>query len=250
MKNIYRSLILLIICASSPLAAQNFLYSIPRSGSHFFIYGMGFLTREPYTDASLFVEGKNADMTSPFSNPFELEFDSSQPPLLIRTHKADDVANLSTKGDKLILILRNPIEVLIAEKKMNNERVRKINQRDLNHFLAYLEYFESWSPENRLLLYYEDLVKNPRSVFDAALTFLGRDKQHLDVFIENIDHYRQVSKKKYSAHFPHNPAQSNNRLDHHQQDLSNPKQTNYYIHRYLSTRQPHLYHKYLAHYFK
>lgn len=247
MKVIYRLVTLFIICDISTLSAQTFLYSIPRSGSHFFIYSMGYLTLKPFTNIDLLKEGRNADMNSPFANPFKLDIDPQLPPLLVRTHSKESIDKIRSNQDKLILILRNPLEVIIAEKKMKSDPDREITEHDLNKYIEYITYFDKWPKDRRLLLYYEDLIDNPREVFDKALTFLNHKKNRLDPFIDRIDYFRNLARQKYSAHFPHNPVQSSG-LAHHRYDLANWKKTHNQIISLFSRKYPRLYQDYLKRY--
>lgn len=229
-----------------PVFSNNFLLSKPRSGSHFFIYGVCYLTLEPFTSLPSFFQGHKPHMQNSFVNPFNLNFDNDLHPILIRTHLAHEVKKFRSKEDKLIVIVRNPLESILALKRTQ----LRIRESDLKHYISYLEFFEKWEPENRLLIYYEDLLTNPRKVFDTTLSFLNKNKNRLNEFIDNIDFYKTLAMKRYSEHFPNYPAQSNFKLEHHQFYLNDLYKSKRYAFEYFSRKYPDIYRKYLSHYFE
>ena len=44
-----------------------------------------------------------------------------------------------------------------------------------------------WPEDNRVLIYYEDLIRNPKETLEKILLFLREDLDCLDLFIKNYD---------------------------------------------------------------
>lgn len=247
---IFKKILTFSFLFCSCLSAHTLFLSIQRSGSHFFINGLGYLTLEPFTTQELFLEGKTADMSLEFRNPLHLKYNQEAPPILIRSHLTAFINSFNKHENKLIFILRNPIESLLASKEMrHNKNLNSISRREIEDYFKYIQCFDMWPQENRLLIYYEDLIRDPIEVFARTLEFLGKSDERLELLTYDLERLKEESKRTYANHFKKLPPCSNDQPDYHIYRLDNPEAVKQQVSHYLYQLSPKIYDTYLKRYF-
>ena len=140
-----------------------FLLSYPRSGNTWMRYCLESLTKRPTLEYLGGNEFPGLNEWWPFSMKFA-NIDISKD-IIWKIHfryVLKKAGYFNKNRDKIILLLRDYKEALIRNKGIHifdgNFFIKKAVQR----FLDNLVLFDEWSPENRLLIHYEDLIKSPK----------------------------------------------------------------------------------------
>ncbi len=122
-------------------------------------------------------------------------------PIIIKCHrlknKYPNVNPRDSIGTKLILLIRNPKECFLRYFGYDLTVSNLLTKAD--YFFTNLEIFDSWREEDRFLMYYEDLIQNPRATLTALLNFLGENDRYLDGFMQDYEYHRQTSLSLYTA---------------------------------------------------
>lgn len=118
---------------------------------------------------------------------------------LYRTHWFDCLKKVDSSKNKLLLLYRNPKELLIRKSDDDQTILQKnlMKGEHIDVFLYYLRFFDKWAGE-KLLVYYEDLLFSPEVTLRKVLDFLKEDDHSLKDYLENIDEYRQKILISYS----------------------------------------------------
>ena len=177
---------------SSPKNITTFFVSYPRSGRTWFSGVIKTITQM---------------QTQPIEN---YKPDLEHNILYYVTHHSDDLKGINTKENKFILLLRNYKECIARNKLNNYPRAYK----DIMHggsaitlYINNLKKYDSWHPEKRLLVYYEDLILYPRETFTKVLAFLQQDISLVDKIMKNYEQLKQemlqkyIKSQKYSASY-------------------------------------------------
>lgn len=115
-----------------------------------------------------------------------------------------------------------------------------------NHYFNNLRCFDQWNPQNRLLIIYEDLIQDPRTVLKQILTFFHMKDQEprIDNFLRNIDFHIERCLQIYEKQ---GASESKGRdFLYHTKKLG--RENSLFIDREVETLFPHLFHKYLKRY--
>jgi hypothetical protein len=150
---------------------QRFLLTFPKSGTNIISGYIQAIIKNPIQ----FIDSSNNQAVA--CNRMFLTLDFSKP-VIYRTHHVHQLAGLNINGNKLLMILRNYKECIHRHAKEY-----KTVDEFKNLFIYYapivqryfntLSFFDSWDPNNRLLIYYEDLIANPLPEIVKVLTFFG-----------------------------------------------------------------------------
>lgn len=196
----------------NPEAPKIYLLRAPRSGSHWFFYCCNLLFKKsvyadsqvcPYKDDEYIYQGGGGLITA--HNPYDLHLDEN-----------------SHNEDLLILLVRNYRECLLRDYghpefvkdeilfqasfnhlSHNRDWVLKLR---MNHFFHNFRVYELWNPEKRLVVYYEDLLQDPRKTLLQIANFIGETDKERDIqyFVENINEHIENSlniyEKGYNSH--------------------------------------------------
>ncbi len=113
---------------------------------------------------------------------------------IYHAHYPHLIKNIS-KRNKLVMTTRSYRELIIKWSKLNCKSELKnldLSQKTINQLLEYYDFFESWPSENRQLINYEEMVGNPELALSKVLDFLDEPKDKLNVFLKNLEHYREL----------------------------------------------------------
>lgn len=183
-----------------------YLLSTPRSGTHWCLYCLCYL-----------LDMKTMSNRGPLEVDLLQEFYSGDKPIIYHGHNPKDlwIKKDGDQQDILIVILRNYRECLIRDhgttKKVLDELQyqAKFNWLDgdkahaltnfANHYINNLRCYDLWNPATRLLIYYEDLILDPRATLENALDFFHIENKEylLNKFMDEIDTHKKICLNEY-----------------------------------------------------
>ncbi|MDX8430981.1 MAG: sulfotransferase domain-containing protein [Candidatus Algichlamydia australiensis] len=218
------------LLAIAPLSSSEFdLYFLtyPRCGTHWLMYCIGHFSHRECRAGPKLISYSTAG----------IEHDPTLPPYR-HTHFHSQVE----KSDDTLLILqvRNYKECMIRHHRSVKKALQNISEK--KNYFENLKLYDSWDPERRLLVYYEDLILHPKQTLTKVLKFLDcYDEQELEEFLFNIAaHRRKVLQfyKKYGG------ARSKGKdLTYHSKDVSDRELQA--LDDYAKKNYPNLWKKYL-----
>lgn len=177
------------------------LLSFPRSGNTWIRYCLEVLTQRLTFDLGR--------PKLPTSLPLSLQGTSSLDQDKDFVYKAHFIQEMQLEekkhpDDRLILLLRNPREIFLRQrgslpKEEDFTDSYKWYEITFSKYFDLISVYEKWDSEKRLLLYYEDLIENPRKELEKLLGFLKEDL-NLDSFIESFEEHQKTGLKLYSFH--------------------------------------------------
>ena len=181
------------------------LLSFPRTGTNWACNSIQLLTgrRCYYVAKSL-----QRLYTGDGLNRLSAKLNRSKPPL-IRSHIPQAICPLKKHGNKLILLSRNHRETVLRMGKMNSEGIfdndlfEKIINDDpsvsikISKYYPIYKFFDEWPKQSRLLVEFEDLVKNPVETMRSILAFIDEPETHLNDYRKNLEIYRSKSVESY-----------------------------------------------------
>lgn len=197
--------IFLLIIFSSTAYAKELLLSNNKCSTHFCLYSIQYLTGKP--------------IKSYLGNGFQkfhtqLPISKNKLPIY-HSHVANSVFSLRNNRDRLIYLTRNPIELLLRTfgyknalkhlQYMHEHNTLKNNKTDTpsqirtitNIIKSYLA-FHHYPIEQRLLLYYEDVISNPMKEMEKILNLIGERRTRLNRYAENIETIRNNARTAYT----------------------------------------------------
>lgn len=159
---------------------KNILLSYPRSGNHWVRFIIEWFSGRPTkglspNDPPIKTSILNQKILSHVKGEFIV-------------HKKHGVP----KGNinKLILILRNPKECIYRQTK-------NLNVDQINAYMKLINFYENYKGE-KFLMYYEDLITDPKNTVTTLVNFMGiYDDDKINAFIENYDLFFEESIKIY-----------------------------------------------------
>jgi len=110
-------------------------------------------------------------------------------------------------------------------------------------YIKILQYFDELE-ENKILVYYEDLILNPREPIIKVIDFLGVDHTYVDEFFNNYDFHQAQGIKSY--HGGSFTKGSKGKLKTHQESI--PPAMLREMTESIKTRHGHIFDKYLTRY--
>lgn len=193
-----------------------FLMSEPSSGNTWCRYGLEFLTKRPSTEYFIdyrydtrnyhSLPKKSRTWFNAINPPFgvqypDMDIDFSKTPI-IKHHYPKKIYRMAgihpliyPSQDKLILIVRDFKELYFRHQQLHFPGNSKIYNKSIfdsfpNYFVL-LKFFDSFPKDRKILIYYEDLISEPKKTFSKLLDFLGDDKEYLDDFLNKINFHKQ-----------------------------------------------------------
>ena len=182
---------------------KTFLLSYPRSGNTWMRYCLEYLTGRP-TIYRPFLAYEN---NSPLGWAAGFEVDCTKPPIeKVHNKQEMEQQQYDCQNDLLILIVRNPKEALSRQEKKQltfdllskNAGASSLRYAPDTYF-ADIALYDSWKPENRLLIYYEDLLAKPTQTLKKILLFLYEPIDRLDNFINEYEVHKQKAIEMYKV---------------------------------------------------
>jgi FkbM family methyltransferase len=230
------------------------LLSYPRSGNTWLRYCVEFLTKrltKGYDSPGISIEdglGKLVD----------IGVDCSKPPIAYKRHgyTPKEKNSYDMDNDNLILLLRNYKECIVRHVMGIRDYDRTFYSQTQGYidgkldYIGCLQIFEAWRGK-KLLIYYEDLLRDPEPELVRMLGLLEVDKTYLSDLVDNIDFHKKQSVNLYSGNKQTRVAQSYtqgdpNKLLFHSKSLADKQKRAWDQH--LEDTYPDITRKYLKRY--
>ncbi len=188
---------------SSILANQDenriFFTTHLRSGTNWTLYIMQYFTQRPSSYSYSYYEAY--DLPLDFEKPFIHHcHDASFFNKTLKQYFYFNEPNISK--DKLLLLIRDPTETFFRGKENFNEAVSQLYVKGpygMESFFKNISFYDSWSSTTKLLIYYEDLINEPRKTIEKLLTFLNNSINSLDEFMLNYEEHKEKAIKYYNG---------------------------------------------------
>ena len=245
-----RALLLFVLCSSLLRAyeePQVFLLSYPRSGNTWMRFCLEYLTKPPTCSFK-----ENPADIKIYSQPLglsirELETDLSKP-CIWKVHsrkRIEQIAPCLPHQDKIIFLIRNYRECLLRDLRDPLRILLELKNPDAIYF-DNLSLYEKWDPKLRLMIYYEDLIENPRFELQRVLLFLEEPSDLLEKFLIELPSLKQLSLTFYKKNL--GPTNSEGiDLHHHSKRISKALREEMDFE--VMQRYPLFWERYLSHYF-
>ena len=226
------------------LISREVILTYPKSGTNLTICTIQILTRRP-------VEYYTQAMT----NRLQLELDRTKTPLW-RSHEAKYIRNLDPNTSKLLLVIRNYKECIVRKvlqmddpsftpSKLRNCVVN--NEADFRQYMDNLSYYNAWpNDETKLIIYYEDLISQPRVEISKILDFFGEQDADVDGFFADYDTWMQKIMNSYKKQHGTQYSSGGNKEIYHSKNF--PVSILQEIDQSIENRYPELWEKYLNRY--
>lgn len=183
------------------------------------------------------------------------ETDSREIPLthMIKLHDPQVLAAQSSPSlnDLLIVIVRNYFEAFKSGYEVCHKTTatfdavyRNLIKTKDSQYFQILRLYDTWDPDKRFLVYYEDLISDFYGEMKKLTAFLNIPPANLEAFMENYENERQISLESYHA---------NHRLKSDGEDpfyhtRAVPVDQLYSMENYIKKKYPYLWDKYLSRY--
>lgn len=231
-----------------------FFLSTPKSGTNLISISLSAITRKPI----FWFAWKNQifDPSPQFRkhasyNRLGLPFISDKP-LLFRTHDAFlELMQVPSDQNKLIFITRNPKELMYRAFFLQTPSAQDPDPQFIKDFLnSYLwvfKVYDTWFPENRTLVFYEDFIVSGDDILVDLLSFMNEEPVYLTEFLNNKKAYMSKILESYAKQHTSNGGGSSS--------SGGPKAIYYtrnadpetllYIDEYIENTEPLIWEKYL-----
>jgi len=164
-----------------------FLLTNMRAGTNLTICSLQILTNKPvrFFTPSLIEKDDLLGV-----NRLNIEVDYTKK-ILFRTHDSD-IEKVPNDKNQLLMVLRNPKEVLLGFMYDDPDTFTEFLDSE-SAFLGYLDRirtYDNWPEENKLLIYYEDLILEPENVLPEILDFFNESHDKLAMHLNNVEEDR------------------------------------------------------------
>jgi len=221
----------------------DFILSEPRSGINWLRWCLISLTKKPIYGHTF--------IDKPERKALFGQLDETKDPF-VRTHSVEALRKTDPTRNRLILIYRNYKENTIRRCRDRAAQYKKMLDEGklFDRQAEKLRLYDEWPEENRYLVYYEDLMENPRETLEGALDFLNESDERLGDFLENLDQhkadclaaYEYVTKKCGLG----GPISKGKSVDYHSKKI--PKELLLQADALFEAKYPYLWKKYLTRY--
>jgi len=173
---------------------KTYLLSYPRSGNTWVRYIIEFLSKRPtkgYDNPDDIALGARTDIG--------VDLDSDL--IAIKSHR-----EIPNKSDLLVLVIRDYHEAVVrhAPGGLSSEqmiqhfvsRTSGYKRGSKTDYIGIIQDYDSFRGE-KLLLYYEDLMTDPKPEVQKLIEFMGISDEHLSSFFDNYDEHKGSSIKSY-----------------------------------------------------
>jgi len=190
---------------------MNYLVSYPRSGNTWVRFILEWVSGRPSKGLSSIDKPMHQRISGPLTHV--------NGETIIQ--KAHWVKNIKNKKGKLILIIRNPLEVILRHTK-------KLDNKDIDWYMSLIKIYEEWDHKNKIILYYEDLINEPKTEIKKIIKFMDLDLNKLDDFMGSYDEFFDLSVNYYNNKGEGNTSKTKGKfLVYHSLDLKKEDITNF-----------------------
>ncbi len=178
----------------------NILLSFPRSGNTWVRYIAEFISKRPtcHSPIRFCVEGA-LNKKEVIGDKLDLGVDIKKRAILVKRHRFDyRWDDWSKHNCRLVLLIRDYREAILrhafASRKDNN--IKEIN-KCIEGYIHCLSSYDSFDGD-KMLLYYENIILNPRKEIERLAKFIGFNKsKNVDVLFSNFKHHKRASLNYY-----------------------------------------------------
>jgi len=121
-----------------------------------------------------------------------------------------DKPELKKQENKLIFLIRNPVECISRNLRLRTLTTDKIESYFIENFLAYFE-----SPCEKIHVYYEDMINKPSYFYNYIADFCGVDSNSVDNFLKDLHINNHKSKELYVKYQPRFARNSGDDVNFH-----------------------------------
>lgn len=190
---------------SKPESISNrlFILTNPKSGSHLLLYSLIKITQRPLRGRVPFWHFENDPAFFPPENLTDYPLNFSKP-TTYWGHEYHLLKPLNHSKNKLIFILRNYKENILSQLtfKHKDESIpldletlllNEILKEGIifQEYMTRLRLFDSWNPEDKCLIAFEDLTAHPEIFVPQVMFFIEDDSEYLSF----VDHYEEFQKE-------------------------------------------------------
>lgn len=175
---------------------KNILLSYPRSGNTWIRYCVECVSKKP----TVYPEGHESDI--PIGARVSLNVNLNDDPILFKSHNIS-----SLKDDNLILVIRDYKEAIkrhyLEQKELSlmpffYSQAKGLSNKEVDYVKNIIQ-FDNYE-NNKLLVYYEDLIKFPEVILNNIFKFLDiNDASNINDFFENFSFHKENGIKSYHA---------------------------------------------------
>lgn len=242
--------------------ANIFVLGYPRSGNHWSCYTLAKLMNIPC------ISHPGSGPWVWVSNGVDRNFDVSQlqQPLQLHAfyhgHNAIDCAlhEADQSTDILIILLRdykesimsvnydnevNVVSNIVDEYRTYNEQKNPFMSR-ANSYFNILRCYECWDPQKRFLIYFEDLIAEPKQVLMNLSNFLDIDEAEVEEYLSNIEYHKERALD--TTFRPEEDEKRKNSEDLRKHTKKMSKKNIKYIDSFVERNFPEFWGKYLSRY--
>lgn len=169
------------------------LASYPRSANHWLRYVIEYLSKQP----TLGEGNRNRDEKDPpvFVRLGQEDYYETADPIAVKRHSVRDDDD---RSKKLIFVVRDYREVMFRhfKQKFSIFRMRKL-EKHIQMYLGLIQSYQSW-PSEKLMIRYEDLIKNPEDTITTIARFIGKEEKLTELF-ENLEEHQHRCVSMYDS---------------------------------------------------
>lgn len=212
---------------------MNYLVSYPRSGNTWVRFILEWFSGRPSNGSSIKDRPlhRTIKSKSKFGELIKKELEHVKGSTIIQ--KAHTISEVIYKKGKLILLIRNPMEAILRH------RAELQNEEYVKHFMSLIELYDEWPNENKIIVYYEDLLEHPQKNIESIVRFMELDLNKLTDFMNSYDELFNLSINFYDTKTDGNASKTKGKkLIHHSLNLSEEEIINFKT--YLNNTYPKL----------
>lgn len=169
------------------------LASYPRSANHWMRYIVEFLSKQP----TLGEGNRNTEAKDPpvFMRLGMDDYYETTEAIAVKRHIVRDEDD---RSKKLIFVVRDYREVIFRHFKrpFSIFRMRKMEQH-IQMYLDLIRCYNEW-PSDKLMIRYEDLIKDPEGSIATLAQFIGK-REKLSELLENLEQHQERCVSMYDA---------------------------------------------------
>lgn len=217
---------------------RTYILSFPRSGNTWLRYCLEYLTQRP----SLYY-WNHTGINRPLGLLAGFPIDITKKPFW-KVHVEDEMyflGGINRLVDSVILVVRNPKEAIYRQQSMF-DNFDICAEDPLRYYFKHLQTYDTWSPERRCLVYYEDLISKPHETLLHILSFLHEKNTRLDEFMRDYTQHKAQALKLYTT-YENDSATGGNTLLFHSQKMTAEERK--LFDKKVKNAYPHLWETYL-----
>ena len=200
-------MLFLFFLTATLFAKETVILTEPRSGTHWLQASIQYLTKRPVHPFNPGRLRRNIRLHTFGLNILKIKIDRSKSPFY-RAHTVKEIERFAKNATKygeenlLIFLTRNyhhciPRHIYSFYPEKNPNDVVKKELWFADDYIERFRLYEKWPEKNRLLIYYEELMKNPESTMEKVLTFMGEPDTHFQSYKETLPHLTKKSTTFY-----------------------------------------------------